>query len=347
MQQGVDQGGGESIAFEYDAFGRRVAKHVERANGGGVRARIASTHFVWDAGRLVHEVRSAARASGDPIVAERTYVFDEYRSEPWAHRDVERDADGGVSGEWYHYLNDDTGAPEALIDNTGAVAARLPKRGFRFDEDVAAEGVHTPIRFRGQYRDEETGLHYNRHRYYDPDLGRYISPDPIGLDGGMNGFTFAANRPTAAVDVEGLSETLTAVILNKKGEVVYSGNNASSTPDSALPSSKPCAETEALSKMASDLRESGVAEKDIPAAIKKKFADDGLSIETYKGDTAHVKKELKKQQKGKKNDLFGVNPCATCAGQFKALGIEDHVKAPNKNKKGKMKKWDKVSTWGS
>ena len=42
------------------------------------------------------------------------------------------------------------------------------------------------LRFQGQQYDEETGLHYNRHRYYDPSQGRYLSLDPIGLAGGVN-----------------------------------------------------------------------------------------------------------------------------------------------------------------
>nr|WP_269467556.1 MULTISPECIES: RHS repeat-associated core domain-containing protein [Burkholderia] len=41
-----------------------------------------------------------------------------------------------------------------------------------------------PVRFQGQYHDHESGLHYNRHRYYDPEVGRYISLDPIGLQAG-------------------------------------------------------------------------------------------------------------------------------------------------------------------
>ncbi|MEZ4442669.1 MAG: RHS repeat-associated core domain-containing protein [Polyangiaceae bacterium] len=341
----IERPTGERLVFAYDAFARRIAKRVEKRSHDG-QVRVETTRFMWDAGRLVHEVKQAADAAGNPVVAERTYCFDEHRTEPWAHRDVERGADG-VTSAWYHYLNDDTGAPEALIDDKGKLAARLPKRGFRFDEETAAEGVATPIRFRGQYRDEETGLHYNWHRYYDPTLGRYISPDPIGIEANLNAFTYAGNRPTAAVDVEGLSETLTALILDKDGKVLYAGNNAAATPDSALPSSKPCAETDALGQMAADLRKQGVAEKDIPAKVKERFDSEGLSIETYKGDKRHVLGEHKKAQKGKANKLEGVNPCATCANQFKTLGIEGSVKAPNKKKGGKMKTWDGVSTWGS
>ena len=61
-----------------------------------------------------------------------------------------------------------------------------------------------PLRFQGQYLDEETGLHYNRHRYYDPETGRFTTQDPIGLAGGENLYMYAPN-PTGWVDPLGLS----------------------------------------------------------------------------------------------------------------------------------------------
>ncbi|WP_083953766.1 RHS repeat-associated core domain-containing protein [Thauera butanivorans] len=60
------------------------------------------------------------------------------------------------------------------------------------------------LRFQGQYYDEETGLHYNRFRYYDPDIGRFVSQDPIGLAGGINAYQYAPN-PVAWVDPFGLT----------------------------------------------------------------------------------------------------------------------------------------------
>jgi RHS repeat-associated protein len=55
------------------------------------------------------------------------------------------------------------------------------------------------IRFQGQYLDPETGLHYNTFRYYDPDVGRFTTPDPIGLNGGLNLYQYAPN-PISWVD---------------------------------------------------------------------------------------------------------------------------------------------------
>ena len=59
------------------------------------------------------------------------------------------------------------------------------------------------LAYAGQYHDQETGLHYNRHRYYDPQTGRFISKDPIGLAGGLNAFHYAPN-PTRWIDPLGL-----------------------------------------------------------------------------------------------------------------------------------------------
>ena len=90
-----------------------------------------------------------------------------------------------------------------------------------------------PIRFQGQHFDVETGLHYNRFRYYDPDMGMFTSRDPIGLMGGLNVFAYAPN-PTGWIDPLGLSgvavvttvgeaATLTSPSPAKVAVLVFSG----------------------------------------------------------------------------------------------------------------------------
>ncbi|MFL1419948.1 RHS repeat-associated core domain-containing protein [Pseudomonas fildesensis] len=64
--------------------------------------------------------------------------------------------------------------------------------------------VDNPLRFQGQYFDSESGLHYNRHRYYNPDIGRYLTPDPVKLAGGINAYLYVPN-PTGWIDPLGLS----------------------------------------------------------------------------------------------------------------------------------------------
>lgn len=71
-------------------------------------------------------------------------------------------------------------------------------------EDVQARPPAQPIRFQGQYADSESGLHYNRFRYYDPDIGRFVSVDPIGLNGGANSYRYAPS-PIGWADPLGLS----------------------------------------------------------------------------------------------------------------------------------------------
>ena len=68
----------------------------------------------------------------------------------------------------------------------------------------AVRNVTQFIQFQGQWHDEEPGLYYNRHRYYDPQQGRYISQDPIGLNGDTNLYGYVTN-PTGMVDPLGLS----------------------------------------------------------------------------------------------------------------------------------------------
>ena len=65
------------------------------------------------------------------------------------------------------------------------------------------QGVRQPIRFQGQWLDEESGFYYNRYRYYDPGQGRYITQDPIGLKGGLNVYSYPTD-PVGCIDPWGL-----------------------------------------------------------------------------------------------------------------------------------------------
>jgi len=101
-----------------------------------------------------------------------------------------------------YYHNDVNGLPERLTDSDGETvwSATFQIWGTTFQEvrDLGY-GVHQNLRFQGQYLDRETGLHYNTFRYYDPDIGRFTTPDPIGLSGGINLYQYAPN-PVGWID---------------------------------------------------------------------------------------------------------------------------------------------------
>lgn len=196
---------GKEVEFDYDPFARRVAKRVFRANEEGERVLVSRTRFVWDGPVIAHEIREVAREGGDPIVEERTYAWADDRGwNPLGHRDVSKSDTGPTNGQWIFYVNDHLGTPEQLVTGDGQIVGELERSVYGKTRQRAGT-VTTSIRLPGQWEDEETGLFYNRYRYYDPDSGRYISPDPNGLMPDANLFRYTTN-PLHSFDLDGLHE---------------------------------------------------------------------------------------------------------------------------------------------
>jgi type VI secretion system secreted protein VgrG len=106
--------------------------------------------------------------------------------------------------EYYFYQNDHLGTPQKLTAVNGAVVWSAKYSSFGQAEVNPTSTVTNNLRFPGQYFDQETGLHYNFHRFYDSKSGRYSTPDPIGLNGGINLFAYVLNDPVNLVDPLGL-----------------------------------------------------------------------------------------------------------------------------------------------
>jgi len=103
----------------------------------------------------------------------------------------------------YYFHNDHLGTPQVLTNDSQGVAWKAVYTPFG-GAVPSIQTVENPFRFPGQYYDSETGLHYNYFRYYNPQTGRYITPDPIGLEGGINLFSYVAGNPITLTDRSGL-----------------------------------------------------------------------------------------------------------------------------------------------
>jgi RHS repeat-associated protein len=103
----------------------------------------------------------------------------------------------------YYFHNDHLGTSQVLTNDSQAIAWKAVYTPFG-EAVPSVQTVDNPFRFPGQYYDPETGLHYNYFRYYNPQTGRYITPDPIGLEGGINLFAYVGGNPVRWIDPLGL-----------------------------------------------------------------------------------------------------------------------------------------------
>jgi RHS repeat-associated protein len=133
------------------------------------------------------------------------YEPDSYRPLALVHGNAQQD-----NIKLYWYQNDHLGTPIAL---TGSLGDTLYECQYNAYGQIINETHHqddidslpnNPLRFQGQYYDEETGLHYNLNRYYDPFIGRYITQDPLGILGGLNSYQYVNGDPINWIDPLGL-----------------------------------------------------------------------------------------------------------------------------------------------
>lgn len=178
--------------YEYNGFGERVKKVVYASGSREKNPQV--TYFLYEGRRLVGEVDG----NGD--------IFSQYlyhRGEPTVK----------LNGNAAYYIHSDhLGTPKLITDE---------------DQNIAWKGVSSPfgavqlekhdiefhLRFRGQYEDTESGTYYNYFRDYDPEVGRYLTNDPIGLVGGVNTYAYVGGNPINSIDPLGLA-TITYYIIN-------------------------------------------------------------------------------------------------------------------------------------
>ena len=174
----------KEVSFAYDALGRRTEKTYE-----GV-----TTHFVWDGNVPLHEWQEVAADARKADVT--TWLFEQNTFIPAAKL--------AANGESFSIVSDYLGTPMQAFDNNGNkvweqeldIFGRKKRKGNNNSSFI-------PFKYQGQYEDIETGLYYNRFRYYDSCTGNYISQDPIGLAGGNPTLYAYVKATTCYLDIFG------------------------------------------------------------------------------------------------------------------------------------------------
>ena len=211
---GQTSGGGDfafDALFTYDALGRRLSKDA-----------IGITCWLWNGNVPLHEWTPSQRRNEQGEIEEyqkdlRTWLFEEESFVPLA---LFQD------GKAYSIVTDHLGTPVEAYNEQGEEVwyRRLDMNGKVIEERSMLytsykDYVKIPFLFQGQYYDEEIKLAYNRFRYYSPDMGMYISSDPIGLAGGFNTYAYVKDTNTW-VDVLRLSGELVYQLI-RDNKVVY------------------------------------------------------------------------------------------------------------------------------
>ncbi|SEL72681.1 RHS repeat-associated core domain-containing protein, partial [Pseudomonas agarici] len=166
------------VRMTYDPLGRRIGKTEHNHNG----YLLGETRFTWDGLRLLQEHKNTQTS---------LYLYVDEGYEPLARVDGLGDVQ-----KIRHYHTDPNGLPEQLTeaDGTRVWQARYKVWGNTLEEVREPYYIEEQnLRFQGQHLDRETTLHYNTFRFYDPNVGRFTTPDPIGLAGGVNLYQYAPN----------------------------------------------------------------------------------------------------------------------------------------------------------
>ncbi|MET8586409.1 RHS repeat-associated core domain-containing protein [Streptomyces collinus] len=189
---------GATWQYRYDALGRRVSKQRIAENGVDVLERVG---FAWDGASLCEQTTSWGDSS-DAV----TVTWHLHGAEAVAQSERKTMATASqeeIDARFFAIVSDVSGSPCELIDESGEIAWRSQTTNWGKLSWSVRSHAYTPLRFPGQYYDSETGLNYNYLRYYDPEVGRYVSQDPLGLAPAANPVAYVG-RPSVLCDPLGL-----------------------------------------------------------------------------------------------------------------------------------------------
>ncbi|MCX9044969.1 RHS repeat-associated core domain-containing protein, partial [Citrobacter portucalensis] len=183
---GLETPEGERWEYKYDPFGRRISKRCTNRNKPGM-------DFHWNGDQLTEEIPVNADGTPDDENAIR-WIYEPGSFTPLARYE---------KGQLHYAVTDTTGRIQELLTEDGEIVWRGKQQLWGREESANDDNRSCRLRFPGQYEDTESGLYYNRFRYYDCETGQYLCADPIGLAGGANPYGYVHN-PLLWIDPLGL-----------------------------------------------------------------------------------------------------------------------------------------------
>lgn len=212
--------------YRYDALGRRIQKRSKHHHTGQEQNII----YGWDGDTLAYE--SSADITKHYFYEKDSFVpllqaayhhsIELHHTQDWKDKKYSIYKDPlwntvkqsqGFDDVWFYHC-DHLGTPQEMSNKTGAIVWKAQYKAWgeckveqaKSDFFENSEIISNNIPFQGQYFDGETGLHYNRYRYYSPYVGRFIFKDPIGLLGGDNNYAYTPS-PVNWIDPLGLQKS--------------------------------------------------------------------------------------------------------------------------------------------
>lgn len=225
MLETVKRPDNQTVTFTYDALGRRLSKTFQGK----------TTRWIWDADVPLHEWVERA----DLLPPQYKAHFDDFKTQnrvqpvpdnitTWVFEPETFSPIAKITDESrYSIVTDHLGTPAAMFDDGGKEVWAIDLSIYGEARNLLGEAEDCPFRYPGQYEDVETGLYYNRFRYYDPKAGVYVSSDPIGLEGNnLNIYAYISDT-NKYVDVLGLTcgpaNNHVYTLRDKHGNIVYIG----------------------------------------------------------------------------------------------------------------------------
>ena len=169
-------------SYMYNYRGQRILKTIK------VNGVLQSTAYLYEQNKLSAEVNSDGKITSQYLyIGERLYAKLENSSIYYIHSD---------------HIN----TPRVVTDEAGNIVWKAHYTPFG-RAIIEKANITLNVRLQGQYYDQETNIHYNNYRYYDPDTGRYTTPDPLGVNGDLNNYVYANANPLQLTDSLGLYHT--------------------------------------------------------------------------------------------------------------------------------------------